>query len=297
MKIIYITLLLSFLSLKTIGQSYFDTVNSDTKPNVEDTGIKNKIVDLNNGTFDKDKEYYIFQLKRNKTDLDLLLNEEISADSIINKNIIYFEDKLLNTEKDRKRQDIITELVILQTKMKRDKDGFLLQRKNLLENISRYKDTITILIRIDLLKSKISSNKGQTMIPGLELNAPIKGKFHITSKYGYRYHPVKKVNAFHSGIDIRAKSKEVFSALPGKITKVGYNNAMGIYIEILHENNISTTYGHLSEILVLENMHIDCCTPIAYSGNTGSVIAEHLHFVLKQQGKTIDPTMYFNNRT
>jgi murein DD-endopeptidase MepM/ murein hydrolase activator NlpD len=110
----------------------------------------------------------------------------------------------------------------------------------------------------------------------------------LTSGFGYRIHPVTGKYAFHSGIDLRARSDTVFAVLPGHVGAVSYDPLLGIYIRLDH-GALQSSYGHLSQVLVLPGDSVLAGTPIAISGATGRVTAEHLHFSIRLHGQPIDP--------
>ena len=58
---------------------------------------------------------------------------------------------------------------------------------------------------------------------------------YITSKFGKRTDPFsKKKKKIHHGIDLRTHSSEVYSIMPGKIKKIGYEKkGLGNYIKFL----------------------------------------------------------------
>lgn len=148
---------------------------------------------------------------------------------------------------------------------------------------------------IDSLNNKISIDnleKLKTMV-----KFPFYPKNHIgfnlstiiSSDYGNRFHPILGRNKFHNGIDIKMRYEAVRSVMLGKIKSTGYNKASGYYIIIEHLNKITTSYCHLSEIKCEEGDIVLPGQTIGISGSTGRSTGPHLHFVVKYNGKTIDP--------
>jgi len=87
----------------------------------------------------------------------------------------------------------------------------------------------------------------------------------------------------HSGTDmVNFKNKTVYSALPGKVVKVKYDDPYyGKCIYTIHNVNGKTyrcLYGHLSEIFVREGDILSQGDEIGIIGNTGFSLGEHLHF-------------------
>lgn len=115
----------------------------------------------------------------------------------------------------------------------------------------------------------------------------------ITSVYGQREHPVEKATSFHTGVDIAGnKGDTVISAAEGTVTKVGYDDKNGNYLTIRHSDKFSTSYGHLSEVCVIEGEKVDSNTKIGEMGSSGVSTGVHLHFCIFEDGKTIDPEIY-----
>jgi murein DD-endopeptidase MepM/ murein hydrolase activator NlpD len=122
---------------------------------------------------------------------------------------------------------------------------------------------------------------------------PTKG-FTITSKYGYRTHPITHLKQFHQGIDINTSKDSIYSIFYGRVTKIGYTSVIGNFIEITGKE-YTATYGHLSAILIEEGLTTYPNEIIAISGTTGRSTGDHLHLTIKKGNKTIDPLKYFTD--
>jgi murein DD-endopeptidase MepM/ murein hydrolase activator NlpD len=114
---------------------------------------------------------------------------------------------------------------------------------------------------------------------------------HLTSGYGYRWHPVTGKYAFHGGIDLRASYDTVFAVLPGFVSTVTYSKTLGIYIRLAHDS-ISTVYGHLSLPLVAAGDSVEAGQPLAISVCTGRVTAPHLHFAVTYHHQLVNPLKF-----
>lgn len=121
---------------------------------------------------------------------------------------------------------------------------------------------------------------------------PVSGK--ITSRFGYRTHPVTGVRKFHNGIDLAARiGTPVLSPAPGIVSSVTFNNTGGNQLVVKHDNGYQTGYAHLSKVLVSVGAKISQGEQIALTGNTGASTGPHLHFVLKKDGDYLDPESIF----
>lgn len=122
---------------------------------------------------------------------------------------------------------------------------------------------------------------------------PAPGYQTITSYFGYRLHPVLKVNKLHTGIDIAAPSgASVVAAADGTVIVSGYSGAYGNYIVIDHGGGTTTLYGHHSANLVSKGATVKKGQKIARVGSTGWSTGPHLHFEVSINGTVKNPLDY-----
>lgn len=130
---------------------------------------------------------------------------------------------------------------------------------------------------------------------------PVPGSTRITSAYGWRVHPVYRYKKFHSGIDIAASlGTKVVAARGGTVILVsapvqgrsyggwGYGN----YIVIDHGDGKATLYGHLKQVEVSVGNGVDAGDRIGLVGSTGTSTGPHLHFEVRVNGNTVNPSDY-----
>lgn len=118
----------------------------------------------------------------------------------------------------------------------------------------------------------------------------------MTSKYGYRMHPIKRCRRFHDGIDLASGNTLTFSMLPGRVLTVRHGNTgYGNYI-VLDHGQLRCLYGHLSKTLVTEGDIVDAGTAIGITGHTGMASGDHLHLKLEKwngrQWVSVDPKVF-----
>jgi murein DD-endopeptidase MepM/ murein hydrolase activator NlpD len=116
---------------------------------------------------------------------------------------------------------------------------------------------------------------------------------HVNSGYGYRLHPVSRHYAWHAGIDLRARHDTVFAVLNGTVRRTAYNPSLGFYIELGH-GELTSVYGHLSQILVTPQDSVTAGQPIAITGVTGRVNGEHLHFSIRYRKQVVNPLQFLH---
>ena len=119
---------------------------------------------------------------------------------------------------------------------------------------------------------------------------PIHRDFRITSKYGYRIHPVTGVKvSFHNGLDLAIPANTPLHApARGTVTSSFYNSKGGNQIIITHPGNIKTGYAHLNS-KVAKGYKLKKNEIFAYSGNTGASTGAHLHLTYKKNDNLKDP--------
>jgi len=116
----------------------------------------------------------------------------------------------------------------------------------------------------------------------------------ITSAFGFRLHPIYNDIRFHSGIDFSAaEGTRVHSTGDGVVAFSGYDRGYGQKITINHGYGFKTIYAHLSKSLVRQGERVSRGEIIALSGNTGDSTGPHLHYEVKKNNVTVNPTAYF----
>ena len=121
--------------------------------------------------------------------------------------------------------------------------------------------------------------------------SPLRGNgFRISSKFGYRTHPVYKTKKFHGGIDLAApKNTPVYSVKAGVVIHSGFVRGYGNYIIVEHEDGYKSAYAHLNTIKVKKGNQVTEGFVIGSVGKTGTATGYHLHFELIKSNKKIDP--------
>lgn len=125
---------------------------------------------------------------------------------------------------------------------------------------------------------------------------PLKGKLHISSKFGHRRNPFgKKGSEHHNGIDLSAKAgTPIYAMLPGEVAHIGYDSRSGNYIKLRH-GNFTVSYCHLiRKPNIPVGSKVFPGQPVAHVGSTGRSTGAHLHITLKRNGRVIDPAILLN---
>jgi len=121
----------------------------------------------------------------------------------------------------------------------------------------------------------------------------------ISSRFGYRFHPILKRRRLHDGVDVaKPYGTPVYPSRSGRVTQAGWHEGYGQLIEIRHPNGESTRYGHLSKILVKVGQVVSRGkTMIGRVGSTGISTGPHLHFEVRgRNGKAKNPQSSMGRR-
>ncbi len=123
----------------------------------------------------------------------------------------------------------------------------------------------------------------------------------ITSTFHDPEYPYRNIIGEHSAIDIRAKQGTTLkAAADGYVAKVKFDGTSNYaYIMIIHADNISTVYGHVSAVNVKQDDYVVKGQVIGKTGGMpggiGSgpfVTGPHLHFEVRKNGIPVNPLEY-----
>jgi murein DD-endopeptidase MepM/ murein hydrolase activator NlpD len=119
----------------------------------------------------------------------------------------------------------------------------------------------------------------------------------LTSRYGYRTHPIYGDRRFHAGIDIGGGlGARVSAADPGIVTYAGYAGGYGTLVVVSHRTvggrDLSTAYAHMGDLTVREGQAVSRGDKLGEIGNEGNSTGPHLHFEVRLGGDPVDPLDY-----
>jgi murein DD-endopeptidase MepM/ murein hydrolase activator NlpD len=169
---------------------------------------------------------------------------------------------------------------------KKVKDGNVLFSSLTLQNRS-----------IDVYAYKINGNveyfdfKGNSMRKSL-LRTPVNGA-RVSSRFGMRRHPILGYSRMHKGTDFAApRGTPILAAGSGTITYFGRKGGYGNYVQIRHNSDYSSAYGHASRFnrKFRVGSRVKQGDVVAYVGSTGRSTGPHLHFEVLFRGRQINPS-------
>ncbi len=121
---------------------------------------------------------------------------------------------------------------------------------------------------------------------------PLKGGGRISSRFGYRKHPVFGTYKLHSGVDLSApRNTPIYAAGDGVVETAKWASGYGRYVKLKHVNGFETAYGHMNKIAdgMAPGVRVRQGQIIGYVGTTGVSTGNHLHFEIKINGRFVDP--------
>ncbi len=128
---------------------------------------------------------------------------------------------------------------------------------------------------------------------GGSLKCPIWSSYRISSRYGWRIHPILHTRRFHDGVDLACPAgTPIHAADKGLVVFAGWQSAYGITVLIDHGSGISTMYAHCSRLAVKQGQIVKRGQVIGYVGSTGWSTGPHLHFGVRRYGKPINPMKF-----
>jgi len=139
-------------------------------------------------------------------------------------------------------------------------------------------------------KVEYFDNKGNSVRKSL-LKTPINGA-RVSSGFGMRHHPILGYSKMHKGVDFAAGTgTPILAAGNGTITHFGIKGGYGNFVQIRHNTDYSTGYGHASRFN--KKFRVGSLVKqgevVAYVGTTGRSTGPHLHFEVMYKGNQINP--------
>ena len=116
----------------------------------------------------------------------------------------------------------------------------------------------------------------------------VRGHSLVTAKYSAFSHRTE----LHEGVDLVAPSgTPVHAAGDGIVLGAEPRGGYGNWIEIEHEDGLSTVYGHLVSYApgIEAGVRVGRGDVIGYVGTTGRTTGPHVHFELRADGRPVDP--------
>lgn len=116
----------------------------------------------------------------------------------------------------------------------------------------------------------------------------------ISSRWGWRWHPIHQELRQHKGLDIAMpEGTPIHNVLYGVAT-TGYSDDYGNYVIVTSTVDPSTSvmYAHMQSCIVNSGQSIGPNDIIGYVGNTGISTGPHLHIEYQKDSQLLNPYFY-----
>lgn len=112
----------------------------------------------------------------------------------------------------------------------------------------------------------------------------------ISSRFGWRIHPIHRRRKFHNGVDFAANyGRPIVACGEGTVEYAGWKNYYGKTVIVRHPNGMKSLYAHCSKVHVNRGQRVKGGERIAAIGSTGLSTGPHLHFGIMRDGKFVNP--------
>lgn len=137
------------------------------------------------------------------------------------------------------------------------------------------------------------NSNGETNVRSL-MRTPVDGA-RISSKFGFRNHPIRKQRIRHGGVDFAAPTgTPVYASGDSTVQTKRFSRSAGNMVVLDHGEGMVTRYFHLDDFADgLENgRSVRQGETIGYVGSTGASTGPHLHYEIIVDGEKLDPLTF-----
>ncbi|MDF2925452.1 MAG: hypothetical protein K0R57_4366 [Paenibacillaceae bacterium] len=236
-------------------------------------------------------------LEANKADKEAItLKEAEIAQNLSQLEGLYNQQTavVMTLQKQEKQREVA---IASLTRQEQEQESISEEAEAAVEKLVKDKQTLRNKLLEEQRKeaAKKTGKPAQTKPPysGGKLQWPLSTGGTISSEFGYRTDPIKKVNKLHKGIDIAApKGTPVLSADEGTVILASWVSGYGNTVVVDHDNGLVTWYGHMSVISVKEGAAVKRGGKIGEVGSTGDSTGNHLHFEVRANDVPANPRSY-----
>ncbi len=197
------------------------------------------------------------------------------------------------------KKDKLTEQTLVKQKLLVETKSSELKYQTLLVSLKQQYQVIEGEVRTyeEQVRKKLEEQDKIQATGNVVFSWPVSSRF-VTTVFHDPDYPFRRVFE-HSGIDIRASQGTlVKAAASGYVARARRCSSSSCYsyVLVVHTGNLSTLYGHLSNIIIVDDQFVNRGDVIGYSGGTPGTIGAgpfvtgpHLHFEVRQNGIPVDP--------
>ena len=159
-------------------------------------------------------------------------------------------------------------------------------------------EVITLFFHFYLLDFDMKAIDPSPYLPNAQLSFncthPLPDNRFISSGYGLRTNPFPPHKLqFHQGVDLPAPfGTPIYALMDGKVLRAsdendGYGNSV-----LLKHKDYDSFYAHCSSLNVKVGDKVKKGDIIAFVGSTGKSTGDHLHFEIRKNDDTLDPSLF-----
>lgn len=172
-----------------------------------------------------------------------------------------------------------------------------------LEEVEARYQQVRTMLGGDVVPDRAKVERSYPIAPPIMARAPVAGSRYQAGPSIPRYWPLDAPGVItrgpasegtggesHRGLDVAVpRGTPIRAAGGGWVTQAGSDPEYGLFVLIDHPDDYQSMYGHASRILVVPGDTVQPGQVIALSGSTGRSTAPHLHFEIRNAGRSIDP--------
>ncbi len=296
-----------------VKQKDVEKAEDELKKRKEEIGMQDSALDTRLRTMYKSGDTGMLEVLMGSTDISELLSNLNMIQKIYRNDIqllkdLKFQYEQIVEEKDslvrlqeelrqqqlekQKNEKALTDKILELEKLEEDVKNDNQALESQLDQLNKESEKLTEELRQQELAASSSSDSTYS---GGSMLWPVPAYSRISSRYGYRFHPILHVNKMHTGLDISAASGEsILAAADGIVLLSAVKGGYGNCVMIDHGGGIVTLYGHCSRLLVSKGQSVSRGDRIALVGSTGLSTGPHCHFEVRINGATTDPLNYLD---
>ena len=169
--------------------------------------------------------------------------------------------------------------------------------QNQTEYSKEEKDVVTQkeIDKAEKYEEKLKENEYKILTRLIPNGKPLNYK-RVSTKFGFRRHPITKRKQFHSAVDLAAPSgTPVYAPADGVVVYAGKKKFYGTFVLINHGFGFSTAYGHMRKLFVKNGDYVLKGQKIGECGSKGRSTGPHLHYEIRYLTKWLDPEPFMKN--
>jgi len=244
--------------------------------------------EYNIGTLRNDqKVYLIIKREKNGNFVSRLIYRTAKQSGIENSIVAQFA-RLYGFEVDFQRDLKKNDKIKIFYERYLDDDGVSQRTGNIIYSEITNVERNIILYRYEYPNGSIAyfTPEGKSIEKSL-MRTPINGA-KLSSRYGFRIHPILGYNQMHQGTDFAAPiGTPVMASGAGTVEYSGWKGGYGKFISIRHSAVYQTNYAHLQDYAkgIRRGAKVQQGQVIGYLGSTGSSTGPHLHYEVIVNGR------------